>query len=213
MPISGFTPHYDWTSVDHIVDRRRPCDADVMGDWQGRTATGALSVCDMVPTTPTFSELATFGGVNESFYAHQQWTRCRSGGLQEIPLGLHDRSQKTQLYLRYLVCQLPHTIIRFLLCNGPKRFSAIMVRKTALQSEIHQKQCISGASGGFFQAKQKLKDNCCNCCKINKTNKATKCHCFLYKRESSGRRKGRNYHNEICELFGIWGSSDPKTYP
>ena len=97
MPISGFTPHYDWTSVDHIVDRRRPCDADVMGDWQGRTATGALSVCDMVPTTPTFSELATFGGVNESFYAHQQWTRCRSGGLQEIPLGLHDRSQKNAI--------------------------------------------------------------------------------------------------------------------
>jgi len=82
MPISGFTPHYDWTSVEHVDHQHRPYDSDVMAEWRGRTvATGALSVsCDMATTTPMFSELATFSGVNESFYAHQQtqWKPCRS---------------------------------------------------------------------------------------------------------------------------------------
>jgi len=86
MPVSGFTPDYDWMPVDHL-DRRHSGDSD---EWWGRAATGALAVRDVSPTTTTtFCGLAaTFSGVDESFYSQQQqqqqpWTnntatRCRS---------------------------------------------------------------------------------------------------------------------------------------
>ena len=50
----------------------------------------------------------------------------------------------------YLVRQWQHTIY---CAMGPKSFSAVMARKTTSGAEwkTHQKQYISGASGGFFQ--------------------------------------------------------------
>jgi len=68
MPISSFTPVYDHD------DRH----GDVMGEWRGRTATGALSACDAALTTATFGDLTTYGAVDDSFYSPQQWTHYRS---------------------------------------------------------------------------------------------------------------------------------------
>jgi len=52
--------------------------------------------------------------------------------------------------IRYLVRQSQHTSY---CAMGPKSFSAVMARKTTSGAKwkTHQKQYISGASGGFFQ--------------------------------------------------------------
>jgi len=53
--------------------------------------------------------------------------------------------------IRYLLRQSQHNMIYCAM--GPKSFSAVMARKTTSGAEwkTHQKQYISGASGGFFQ--------------------------------------------------------------
>jgi len=50
-----------------------------------------------------------------------------------------------------LPCTSNHNFFTIYCAMGPKSFRAVMVRKTTAQSKTHQKQCISGASGLFFQ--------------------------------------------------------------